>query len=161
MSSVTPLLPNVSTPVLAALLLVSVVGILALRRRPAPAGLASKSRSAAASEKSTDGNMTSDKVFTAEELAQYNNEDPSKPVYVAIKGIVYDVSGNRQMYPYNEGYGVFAGRDASRALALSSTKLEDCTSNYSDLPPAKLQTLEEWESFFKRKYPVVGKTAQA
>ena len=35
--------------------------------------------------------MTGDKVFTIEELAKYNGKD-GQPAYIAVDGIVYDVS---------------------------------------------------------------------
>jgi len=54
-----------------------------------------------------------DRVFTPEELRQYDGKDEAKPVYVAIKGVVFDVSSKRNVYGPGQTYGVFAGRDAS------------------------------------------------
>lgn len=34
------------------------------------------------------------KVFTEEELKQYDGSDPDKPVYIAYKGKVYDATDN-------------------------------------------------------------------
>jgi predicted heme/steroid binding protein len=36
--------------------------------------------------------------FTAQELSKYDGSDPNVPVYVAIKGIIYDVTKSREMY---------------------------------------------------------------
>jgi membrane-associated progesterone receptor component len=54
-------------------------------------------------------------------------------VYVAIKGVVFDVSENKKMYTPGTGYSCFAGRDASKALGMSSTNLQDCIADYSEL----------------------------
>lgn len=39
-----------------------------------------------------------DDPISVEELKQYNGTDESKPVYVAVKGTVFDVSPKREMY---------------------------------------------------------------
>lgn len=57
---------------------------------------------------------TMSKVFTKEELAKHDGTDATAPVYVAIKGIVFDVSAKRETYGPGAGYHVFAGKDASK-----------------------------------------------
>jgi membrane-associated progesterone receptor component len=96
------------------------------------------------------------KKFTAQELLQFNASDPSLPIYLAIKGVVYDVTASREMYTPPKGYSVFSGKDASKALGMSSLKPEDCISDYSQLSPEDMNTLDKWVEFFKKKYPVVG-----
>ncbi|KAJ3358487.1 hypothetical protein GGF32_000390 [Allomyces javanicus] len=95
--------------------------------------------------------------FTKAELAQFDNSDESKPVYLAIKGVVFDVSSNRSMYPHGSGYGVFAGKDASRALAKSSLDEEHCVPQWKDLPADELKVLNDWFAFYEKKYPIVGR----
>jgi len=56
---------------------------------------------------------------------------------------------------------VFAGRDASRALAKSSLKSEDCVPEYADLPASELKTLDDWFTFFSKRYNIVGKVEKA
>ena len=53
-------------------------------------------------------------MFTASELMQYNGQDPAKPIYMAVKGTVFDISEKRGMYGVGQTYNVFTGRDASR-----------------------------------------------
>lgn len=55
-----------------------------------------------------------DYVFTEEELAEYNGQD-GNPAYVAVNGVVYDVS-NYDAWPEGEHNGVQAGTDASEAF---------------------------------------------
>jgi hypothetical protein len=52
---------------------------------------------------------------------------------------------------------VFAGKDASRALAQSSLKPEDCRPDYEDLGEKEKKVLDEWMVFFSKRYNVVGK----
>ena len=51
---------------------------------------------------------------------------------------------------------VFAGHDASRALALTSTKPEDVRPDWEDLDDKEKQTLDDWMTFFSKRYNVVG-----
>lgn len=60
------------------------------------------------------------------QLARYNGEDPSLPIYVAVNGSVFDVSANPSMYGPGGGYSFFAGRDAARAFVSGCFK-EDLT----------------------------------
>jgi len=101
-----------------------------------------------------------DDPITYEELAKCDGTDPDKPVLVAIKGTVFDVSRN-EAYAPNGTYHVFAGKDPSRALATSSLKPEDCVPEWSDLKEENKTVLSEWYRFFSKRYNVVGKVQGA
>ncbi|KAA8911620.1 hypothetical protein FN846DRAFT_773871 [Sphaerosporella brunnea] len=64
--------------------------------------------------------------LTDAELALYDGTDPTRPIYVAINGSVFDVSANPAMYGPGGGYHFFAGRDAARAY-VSGCFAEDLT----------------------------------
>ncbi|RMD43262.1 hypothetical protein DV735_g1863, partial [Chaetothyriales sp. CBS 134920] len=96
--------------------------------------------------------------ITYEELAQHDGSDESRPVYVAIKGTVFDVGKNKAYGP-GGNYHVFAGKDPSRALALSSLKAEDCVPEWDDLEDKHKTVLEEWYTFFSRRYNIVGQVS--
>lgn len=51
---------------------------------------------------------------------------------------------------------MFAGRDASRALALLSFKPQDINGDIQGLGPDELQILHDWEDKFIEKYVKVG-----
>lgn len=55
---------------------------------------------------------------------------------------------------------VFAGKDASRALAQSSLKPEDCRPEYDDLSDREKTVLDEWYTFFSKRYNIMGKVVQ-
>ncbi|KAF9364713.1 hypothetical protein BGX34_000670 [Mortierella sp. NVP85] len=75
----------------------------------------------------------SDKRLTPEELSKYDGSGESGEIYVAIRGVIYDVTSKKDMYGPGGNYRVFAGKDASKALAKSSLKLEDCVPDVSEL----------------------------
>lgn len=50
------------------------------------------------------------------ELTKYDGSDPTKPIYLALNGTIYDVSVSPQTYGPGGSYHFFAGRDAARAF---------------------------------------------
>lgn len=105
-------------------------------------------------------NPPKDDPITYQELHQCDGTDPSKPTLVAIKGTVFDVSRN-EAYGAKGQYHVFAGKDPSRALAMSSLKAEDCVPEWSDLEDKYKTVLGEWFTFFSKRYNIVGKVEGA
>ncbi|KAI7777198.1 hypothetical protein SLS64_012755 [Diaporthe eres] len=95
-----------------------------------------------------------DDPISLEELAKADGKEGAK-CYVAIKGKVYDVTGNKMYQPGNS-YNVFAGKDASRALGKTSTNPEDVSPEWKDLPEKEKGTLNDWVKFFSNRYNVVG-----
>lgn len=101
--------------------------------------------------------------FTPPTLKPFNGEN-NMPVYLAVRGRVFDVTPGRNFYGPGGPYENFAGRDASRGLACGSfdedmlTKnLEGPLDNLSGLGPDELSALQDWEERFLEKYLVVGK----
>ncbi|XP_068314278.1 probable steroid-binding protein 3 [Pyrus communis] len=97
--------------------------------------------------------------FTAQHLIQYNGTDPSKPIYVALNGRVFDVTDGKSFYGPGGPYAVFAGKDASRALAKMTTNDEDINASLDGLTEKELGVLADFEKKFEAKYPVVGRVA--
>lgn len=64
--------------------------------------------------------------LTDAELAAYDGSDPSKPVYLALNGTIYDVSAGRRIYGPGGSYNVFAGKDAARGF-ITGCFAEDST----------------------------------
>lgn len=62
--------------------------------------------------------MMDDKVMTRDELARYNGQD-GQPAYVAVEGVIYDVSAN----PAWQGgchHGNLAGQDLTDVILKKS-----------------------------------------
>ncbi|KAL5400062.1 hypothetical protein PMIN06_001050 [Paraphaeosphaeria minitans] len=96
-----------------------------------------------------------DDVITRDYLAKCDGTNEGFPTLVAIKGDVFDVSG-KDTYAPGKNYHVFTGKEPNRALGLSSLEPKDCISDYSDLAEDKLQVLNDWHTFFSKRYNIVG-----
>ncbi|XP_072984200.1 membrane steroid-binding protein 1-like [Typha latifolia] len=99
--------------------------------------------------------------ITEEELKAYDGSDPEKPLLMAVKGQIYDVTQSRMFYGPDGPYGLFAGKDASRALAKMSFEQKDLTGDISGLGPFELDALQDWEYKFMSKYVKVGTIKKA
>lgn len=110
-----------------------------------------------------------DRILSPKELAKYNG-DPSvevpagyatAPIYVGAGDKVFDMSfGGVTRYGPDGPYHKFAGKDASRALAVMSVDIKDIDNNeLKDLTEKELSILRDWIKTFEEKkgYPVVGK----
>ncbi|CAD6241974.1 unnamed protein product [Miscanthus lutarioriparius] len=95
--------------------------------------------------------------LTAAQLRAYDGTDPSKPIYVSVRGKVYDVTSGRGFYGPGGAYAVFAGREASRALGKMSKDEADVSGDLSGLTDKELGVLADWETKFQAKYPVVAR----
>ena len=67
---------------------------------------------------------------------------------ISAIGTVFDVTTKKDMYGPGKSYNIFAGKDGSKGLGMSSLKVEDAIPDYSDLPEGEMQTLNDWHSFF-------------
>lgn len=103
------------------------------------------------------------KTYTPRTLLPYNGTN-GMPVFLAVRGRVFDVTAGRNFYGPGGPYENFAGRDASRGLACHSFD-EDMLTKDLDGPLDKLdglgdeemESLRGWEERFESKYLVVGR----
>lgn len=56
--------------------------------------------------------------FSREELKDFDGSDPSKPIYLGLDGLVYDVTPGKEFYQVGGPYHSLAGKDSSRQLHL-------------------------------------------
>ncbi|XP_073288084.1 probable steroid-binding protein 3 [Primulina huaijiensis] len=99
--------------------------------------------------------------FTPQQLKHYDGTDPSKPIYVAIRGRIFDVTSGKSFYGPGGAYCVFAGKDASRALAKMSKEEHDVVPSLDGLTDQEFGVLNDWEKKFEAKYPIVGRVSSA
>ncbi|KAI5962429.1 DAP1 [Candida pseudojiufengensis] len=99
--------------------------------------------------------------FTPKTLQKYNGKDHPK-IFIAVKNRVFDVSQGSAFYGPGGPYENFAGRDASRGLALNSfdpsvlTPINEPIDDLKDLKDLEKESLEQWEEHFENRYKVVG-----
>ncbi|CAK5283433.1 unnamed protein product [Mycena citricolor] len=98
-----------------------------------------------------------DDPYTLEDLRQFDGRDESKPIYVSVKGTVFDVTRKAEVYGLGRSYNVFAGKDPSKGMGMSSLKEEDALPDYSGLNEADRGVLDDWYNFFTLRYDIVGK----
>ncbi|XP_060070541.1 uncharacterized protein LOC132550489 [Ylistrum balloti] len=97
------------------------------------------------------------KRFTAAELRGYDGRDSKKPLLMAVRGVVFDVSEGKDFYGPDAGYHALVGRDASRAIALWSLEEKDMVHDLTGLSDDSLKGLDDvFLGTYKKKYPVVG-----
>ncbi|MDD2823210.1 MAG: cytochrome b5 domain-containing protein [Candidatus Daviesbacteria bacterium] len=57
--------------------------------------------------------------YTASDLLNFNGVDPSKPILLALDGLVYDVTPGKEFYEVGGDYHDLAGKDSSALLHIA------------------------------------------
>ncbi|KEY67340.1 hypothetical protein S7711_09470 [Stachybotrys chartarum IBT 7711] len=116
---------------------------------------------------SRDAPPTIFRTYTPRSLLPFNGEQGA-PVFLAVRGKVFDVSRGRNFYGPGGPYSNFAGRDASRGLACGSfdedmlTKdLDGPLDTLEGLGAEEMEALQGWEDRFNDKYDIVGELVSA
>lgn len=100
------------------------------------------------------------RLFTEEELKRYDGSEEGQPIYMAVKGVVFDVSKGKEFYGKDASYNALVGKDSTRAVAKMSLDPADLTSDITGLTEDQLKSLDSvFEGTYKTKYPIVGYTA--
>ncbi|XP_058131159.1 neudesin [Dasypus novemcinctus] len=101
------------------------------------------------------------RLFTEEELARYCGEEEDQPIYMAVKGVVFDVTSGKEFYGRGAPYNALTGKDSTRGVAKMSLHPADLTHDTTGLTADELQSLDDvFTKVYKAKYPIVGYTAR-
>ncbi|XP_077094596.1 neudesin [Siphateles boraxobius] len=101
------------------------------------------------------------RLFTEEELQRYDGSEDGQPIYMAIKGVVFDVTTGKEFYGKGASYNALVGKDSTRAVAKMSLDPADLTHDTTGLTENQLQSLEQiFKGTYKAKYPIVGYTSR-
>ncbi|XP_049625859.1 neudesin [Suncus etruscus] len=105
--------------------------------------------------------VTPVRLFTEEELALYSGVEVDKPILMAVKGVVFDVSSEKQFYGRGAPYNALTGKDSTRGVAKMSLDPADLTYDTTGLTAEELKSLDiVFTDVYKAKYPIVGYTAR-
>jgi membrane-associated progesterone receptor component len=119
----------------------------AIRQRTTPADPAAAARPIPRGE---------ERDYTLADLSRFDGSDPETPILLAVRGKVFDVTRGRDFYGPSGPYGIFAGKDCTRALAKMSFDASDCVGDIEGLDSFELEKLDDWVSTFEMKYAVLG-----
>lgn len=169
-SDMVAIVQNKQVPTLIIFAVSILLGLLAAILLVRPASSKGKNKAHASSAGSTNAGSAPTKSgpaeeedpprdFTMEQLREFDGEG-DKPIYVSLRGVVYDVSTARDFYGKGSCYQCFAGREASRAMAkLSFEESVIANTKLDDLNAMELDCLDNWIDKFKnyKCYPVRGK----
>jgi len=100
--------------------------------------------------------------FTPRQLKPFDGtkseDNPEGRILIGVLGKVYDMTKGKSFYGPGGPYSVFAGRDASRALATFEVhSVSEEYDDLSDLKQSELNEVKEWDLQFSEKYTLVGK----
>lgn len=96
-------------------------------------------------------------AFPPAELAAFNGEGDA-PIYLGVRGFVFDVSESKDFYGAGGSYESLAGADASLGLAAMETDPAKWPtySSVEELSAMERETLDDWLRRFEEKYPLMG-----
>ncbi|XP_074846105.1 neudesin [Carettochelys insculpta] len=101
------------------------------------------------------------RLFTESELARYSGQEEGQPIYMAVKGVVFDVTSGKEFYGKGAPYNALVGKDSTRGVAKMSLAPEDLTHDITGLTEEELKSLDDiFNNVYKAKYPIVGYTSQ-
>lgn len=100
------------------------------------------------------------RLFTDDDLKLHDGSEEGQPIYMAVKGVVFDVTKGKEFYGKDAPYNALVGKDSTRAVAKMSLQPVDLTSDTTGLTDNELRSLDSvFEGTYKAKYPIVGYTA--
>lgn len=103
-------------------------------------------------------------IFSRLELAKSDGIRSDK-IYVAIRGMIFDVTDNAANYGPGKSYHSLVGKDCSRQLGLNQLKWEANDSDDSgvktswytgDFDEKQNDIVDKWILFFKKRYKIIG-----
>ncbi|XP_029030628.1 neuferricin [Betta splendens] len=96
------------------------------------------------------------RLLSRSELSQYDGEDGSSGLYLAILGRVFDVHKGHKHYGPAGAYRSMAGKDASLSFVTGDFTEGGLTDDVSSLSPLQVLALYDWLAFYESHYQFVG-----
>jgi hypothetical protein len=103
----------------------------------------------------------SDFTMTLEELSEMNGATQSTPVYVSVRGLIFDVSAGRDVYGPGKSYHPLVAKEATAMYATGCLGEDDCKDKMATyvITPEDIGEVEKWVDFYANheKYTYVGR----
>lgn len=95
--------------------------------------------------------------MSRETLAQHDGTDANKPLLIAVKGYVFDVSSGSRFYGPGASYHALVGKDCTQAVARMSLHPSHLNDDMSSLSQQHLESLSNvFKTVYLAKYPIVA-----
>jgi predicted heme/steroid binding protein len=106
----------------------------------------------------TSADQGSSASFTLQELQEFGNGRGGTPIFISVFGRVYNVTAGDRYYGEGGSYGMFAGKDVTRALCLGCREPECLVRSTEGLAEKQIDEGKRWLAFFQLhdKYNFVG-----
>jgi len=98
-----------------------------------------------------------EKLFTRQQLSQYDGSGDSLGLYLSFLGIVYDVSKGAQHYKPGGSYSFFSGKDATRAFITGEFTESGLIDDLTGVETESFDGLKTWIDLYETDYTRVGK----
>lgn len=100
-----------------------------------------------------------DFTMTLEQLSEMDGRTETTPIYISVKGNIYDVSAAREMYGPGGAYSGFSGRDATRGFANGCMEERCMTSSLEGLTEVERKEIDRWVELYHNhdKYTYIGR----
>eukprot|EP01112_Ceratiomyxa_fruticulosa_P017516 TRINITY_DN5470_c0_g2_i5.p1 TRINITY_DN5470_c0_g2~~TRINITY_DN5470_c0_g2_i5.p1 ORF type:complete len:175 (-),score=30.87 TRINITY_DN5470_c0_g2_i5:10-534(-) len=90
------------------------------------------------------------------ELEMFDGSDSQLPIFVSLKGKVYDVSDGPYSKKKKQQYCDLSGKEIGYAMALNQRNLAGDFTPLSTLTKEQRKTLKQVEKVYERKYKQIG-----
>lgn len=100
-------------------------------------------------------------TMTLAELSEMDGRTENTPIYIAVKGKIYDVSAAREIYGPGSHYNKLVGKEAGPAFASACFEPRCFETSLESLTPQQLTDLDRWIDLYSNhdKYKFVGTIA--
>lgn len=102
------------------------------------------------------GEQVQVRLWSKDELSEFDGNSGSPDVYLAFLGVVYNVTINAQHYGPGADYNAFAGHDATRAF-VTGNFTHDLHDDIRDIDEQMYSHFGTWASFYSTSYPTLGR----
>jgi len=96
--------------------------------------------------------------LTRDQLRKYDGSDLSKPIYLSVRGKIFDVTAGRRHYSPQSAYGWYSGKETEMIFGKMCYKEECLDDTVESMTPEQLKEVDYWENFYEvhDEYELIG-----